>query len=59
MRNLLASYPNVGPRLATQPVGHFFVLADAVREIKCDRSLMATEQLPEHEVIELARALAT
>jgi len=31
MRNLLASYPNVGPRLATQPVGHFFVLADAVR----------------------------
>ncbi|MGN6106416.1 MAG: ATP-binding protein, partial [Kofleriaceae bacterium] len=56
MRNLLSSYPNVGPRLATQPTGHFFVLASSsAREIKCDRSLMLTEQLSDHEVLELAR----
>ena len=36
-----ARYPNVAPRLATQPTGHFFVLAAGERrEIKCDRSLM-------------------
>ena len=57
MRNLLASYPNVGPRLATQPTGHFFVLSDGVREIKCDRSMMTTDQLSDNDVIELARAL--
>ncbi len=57
MRNLLASYPNVGPRLATQPTGHFFVLSNGeAREVKCDRSLMSTEQLAEQEVAELARA---
>jgi adenylylsulfate kinase-like enzyme len=56
MRNLLASYPNVGPRLATQPTGHFFVLGDGVREIKCDAALMTTEPLTDHEVIDLARA---
>lgn len=56
MRNLLASYPNVGPRLATQPTGHFFVLGDGVREIKCDASLMTPEPLPEAAVIDLARA---
>ena len=56
MRNLLSSYPNVGPRLATQPPGHFFVLASGVQEIKCDPALMGTEQLADHELIELARA---
>jgi len=60
MRNLLAHYPNVGPRLATQPMGHFFVLANGTaREIKCDRSLMNTEQMSETEVAELARARST
>lgn len=56
MRNLLASYPNVGPRLATQPAGHFFVLGDGVREIKSDRAMMVTEQLADHEIAALARA---
>jgi len=56
MRNLLSNYPNVGPRLATQPTGHFFVLANGAREIKCDRALMTTEQLSDQDVIELARA---
>lgn len=57
MRNLLGSYPNVGPRLANQPTGHFFVLANGqALEIKCDRSLMMTEQVSEQEVAELARA---
>jgi adenylylsulfate kinase-like enzyme len=55
MRNLLANYPNVSSRLATQPTGHFFVLANGTKEIKCDRSLMTTEQMPDHEVTELAR----
>jgi energy-coupling factor transporter ATP-binding protein EcfA2 len=58
MRNLLSNYPNVGPRLATQPPGHFFVLADGAKEIKCDRSLMTTEQLSDQDVSELARATA-
>jgi energy-coupling factor transporter ATP-binding protein EcfA2 len=56
MRNLLSSYPNVGPRLATQPIGHFFVLGDGVREIKSERSMMTTEQLADHDIAELARA---
>ncbi|MDB4954577.1 MAG: putative ATPase [Myxococcales bacterium] len=56
MRNLLANYPNVSSRLATQPTGHFFVLANGTREIKCDRSMMTTEQMPDHEVTDLARA---
>jgi hypothetical protein len=56
MRNLLAGYPNVGPRLATQPTGHFFVLANGeAREVRCDRALMSTEQLSEHDLAELAR----
>lgn len=56
MRNLLASYPSVGSRLATQPTGHFFVLGTGTREIRADRAMMATEQLPDHEIAELARA---
>jgi DNA helicase HerA-like ATPase len=56
MRNLLASYPNVGPRLATQPTGHFFVLGHSVREIKSDRAMMTTEQLSDDEIAALARA---
>ncbi|HMG22531.1 MAG TPA: DUF87 domain-containing protein [Kofleriaceae bacterium] len=56
MRNLLASYPNVASRLATQPTGHFFVLGEGVREIKADRAMMTTEQLADHEITELARA---
>ena len=58
MRNLIGQYPNVGPRLATQPTGHFFVLAAGrAMEVRCDRSLMQTEQMSETEVIELARDL--
>jgi adenylylsulfate kinase-like enzyme len=56
MRNLLTNYPNVGPRLATQPTGHFFVLGNGAKEIKGDRSLMTTEQMSDQEVTELARA---
>jgi hypothetical protein len=56
MRHLLANYPNVASRLATQPTGYFFVLANDSKEIKCDRALMTTEQLADHEVTELARA---
>jgi len=56
MRNLLASYPSVGPRLATQPTGHFFVLGDGVREIQADRAMMVTDQVAEAELAELARA---
>ena len=55
MRNLLASYPNVGPRLATQPTGHFFVLGNTTREIKSDRSMMVTDQLADDEIARLAR----
>nr|MBA3404860.1 ATP-binding protein [Gemmatimonadaceae bacterium] len=58
MRNLIGQYPNVGPRLATQPTGHFFVLATGrAVEVRCDRSLMQTEQMSETEVVELARSL--
>jgi DNA helicase HerA-like ATPase len=56
MRNLLASYPNVASRLATQPTGHFFVLGTGVKEIKSDRSMMVTEQLADPDIAELARA---
>jgi energy-coupling factor transporter ATP-binding protein EcfA2 len=56
MRNLLGSYPNVAGRLANQPTGHFFVLSsNQAVEVRCDRAMMATEQLPEAEVVELAR----
>ncbi len=57
MRNLIGAYPNVGPRLANQPTGHFFVLANGKAiEVKSDRSMMQTEQLSEGEVTELAHA---
>ena len=56
MRNLLGAYPNVSARLASQATGSFFVLTPGKQmEIKCDRSLMQTEQLTETEVNELAR----
>jgi hypothetical protein len=55
MRNLLASHPHVGARLATQPTGHFFVLGNGTKEIKSDRAMMVTEQLADHEIAELAR----
>ena len=57
MRNLLGSYPNVSTRLASQPTGHFFVLQPGkASELKCDRSMMQTEQMSDSEVTELARA---
>lgn len=57
MRNLLGPYPNVGPRLAAQPTGQFFVLTTGrAAEVRCDRSLMDTEQMSEAEVLELARS---
>lgn len=56
MRNLLGSYPNVSNRLATQAIGHFFVLTgNKVIELKSDRSMMLTEQIPDTEVAALAR----
>jgi hypothetical protein len=60
MRNLLAGYPNVATRLASQSTGSFFLLnptlVPATRELRADRSLMKTEQLPDHEVAAIARA---
>jgi energy-coupling factor transporter ATP-binding protein EcfA2 len=56
MRNLIAHYPDVGPRLASQRTGSFFLLTGTTkRELRADRSLMETIQLPEGEVAELAR----
>jgi hypothetical protein len=56
MRNLIASYPDVGPRLASQRTGSFFLLTGTTkRELRADRSLMETVQLAESEVAELAR----
>ena len=55
MRNLLSSYPNIGPTLATQQTGQFFVLATGrATEVRCDRSLMTTEQMAEQDVVALA-----
>jgi energy-coupling factor transporter ATP-binding protein EcfA2 len=60
MRNLIGDYPDVGPRLASQRTGSFFLLTGQVkRELKADRSLMETVQLPESEVAELARRTRT
>jgi hypothetical protein len=60
MRNLIANYPDVGPRLASQRTGSFFLLTGTTkRELKADRSLMETVQLPEAEVAELARQTRT
>ncbi|HEY0192507.1 MAG TPA: hypothetical protein VGC42_15415, partial [Kofleriaceae bacterium] len=57
MRNLIGSYPDVGPRLASQRTGSFFLLTGTTkRELKADRSLMETRQLSDAEVTELARA---
>ena len=58
MRNLLASYPNVASRLATQPTGHFFVLGHGTKEIKADRAMMTTEQLSDDSIIAFARETA-
>jgi hypothetical protein len=60
MRNLLASYPNVGTRLAAQGPGAFFVLAEGTppKEIRADRALMTTEQLAEQDILALAKATA-
>jgi hypothetical protein len=60
MRNLFAGYPDVGPRLARQGTGEFFLLnpklTPTVREMKAALSLMETLQLAEHEIANLARA---
>lgn len=59
MRNLIGAYPDVGPRLASQRTGSFFLLtSSSKREIRADRALMETAQLAEAEVAELARATA-
>lgn len=56
MKNLIGNYPDVGPRLASQRTGSFFVLTGTTkRELKADRSLMETVQSSESEVAELAR----
>jgi hypothetical protein len=60
MKNLIGNYPDVGPRLASQRTGSFFLLTGTTkRELKADRSLMETVQLPEAEVAELARQTRT
>jgi hypothetical protein len=60
MRNLFGAYPNVAGRLAIQPTGHFLVLMPGkMLELKCDRSLMVTEQLADAEITDLARATAS
>lgn len=66
MRGLLAEYPQVGPRLAAQPVGHFFVLGGQggsagknATEIKADRAMMEPAPMSEPEVAALARETAT
>ncbi len=57
MKNVIGNYPDVGPRLASQRTGSFFVLTGTTkRELKADRSLMETVQSSETEVAELARA---
>lgn len=62
MRGLLADYPNVGARLANQAMGQFFLLGGlhnrGAAEVKIDRSMMATETIPEQEIAALARATA-
>lgn len=56
MRNLIGSYPNMANRLANQPTGHFFLLTPGKAiELKCDRSMMTTEQVSDAEVTELAK----
>ena len=60
MRNLIGAYPNVASRLATQSTGHFFVLSNGrAVEVRCERSLMNTEQMSETEVLDLARPSPT
>jgi hypothetical protein len=56
MRKLIDNYPDVGPRLASQRTGNFFLLTGTTEHtLKADRSLMETVQLSESEVAELAR----
>lgn len=56
MKNLIGPYPDVGPRLAAQRTGSFFLLTGTTkRELKADRSMMETVQVSEAEVAELAR----
>ncbi|HUQ06274.1 MAG TPA: DUF87 domain-containing protein [Kofleriaceae bacterium] len=58
MKNLLANYPNVATRLATQTTGGFFLLNSQLvppaRELRADAALMTTAQLQEHEIAGLA-----
>jgi type II secretory pathway predicted ATPase ExeA len=57
MKNLIGNYPDVGPRLASQRTGSFFLLTGTQkRELKADRSMMETVQSSEAEVAALARA---
>jgi AAA ATPase domain/Helicase HerA, central domain len=65
MRGLLAEYPQVGARLATQPAGHFFVLGGQggsagknAHEIKIDRAMMEPSPMSESEIAALARETA-
>lgn len=57
MRPLLAEYPvNVAPKLATAGTGEFFLLGGGkVVEMKAERSVMTTRQLPEEEILTLAQ----
>jgi GTPase SAR1 family protein len=60
MKNLVASYPGVGARMASQGTGSFFLLcpsaSQVARELKAEHSLMKTEQLAEHDIAALAAA---
>ncbi|MDB4962538.1 MAG: hypothetical protein JWP01_2537, partial [Myxococcales bacterium] len=47
-------------RLANQSTGQFFVLTNGrAVEVRCERSLMNTEQMSETEVLELAKRSST
>lgn len=57
MKQLLGDYRmNIAGRLGRKKSGEFFHLCQgAVTEITADRSLMVTEQMPEDEIVALAR----
>ncbi|MBK7536021.1 MAG: DUF853 family protein [Myxococcales bacterium] len=62
MGALLGDYPSVANRLASQAMGHFFLLGGlagrTAAEIRTDRSMMVTEPMSEAEVCALANQSA-
>src|SRR5678815_216265 len=55
MRNLIASYPDVGPRLASQRTGSFFLLTGTLKRELGDLGLRELDGLHERPIgLELA-----